>query len=263
MKIIDNIHDWTVESNRLERIWMMAKMEFKLRYYENKLGLLWALIKPISMIIVYFIAFEIILGTAVPNFPIYLFSGLMMWLFFVESTSGSIAILRTKRYLYEYTNMSKLEIYFSTMISNIIGLVFNLIVYFIAAAFTGIYPSFYALYFPIIALSLIILCMGLALILSNLFILFKDITQIWGIVVSAGIFLSPIFLSGDLFTKKIPIINYLNPISGIIINTREVVMYNTNPDWIMVAYDYAYAFIILAIGIYTLQKHSHKASEVL
>ena len=45
------------KSNRLERIWLLAKIEFKLRYYENKLGLLWALIKPLLQMAIYYVAF--------------------------------------------------------------------------------------------------------------------------------------------------------------------------------------------------------------
>ena len=45
--LIRIVKDWVGRSNKLERLWLMAKIEFKLRYYENKLGLLWALIKPV------------------------------------------------------------------------------------------------------------------------------------------------------------------------------------------------------------------------
>ena len=51
--LIRIVKDWIWRSNKLERIWLLAKIEFKLRYYENKLGLLWALIKPISDIFIY------------------------------------------------------------------------------------------------------------------------------------------------------------------------------------------------------------------
>jgi ABC-type polysaccharide/polyol phosphate export permease len=112
-------------------------------------------------------------------------------------------------------------------------------------------------------INLVILSLGFSLILSNLFIYFKDITQIWGLVITAGIFLSPIFLRSDLFITKIPILTYLNPIAGIILNTRDVIMYNSMPSWTLLAYDYVYAIIILGLGILALNKLSPKASEVL
>src|SRR5688572_6057640 len=123
--LIRIVKDWVGRSNKIERLWLMAKIEFKLRYYENKLGLLWALIKPISDIFIFYVAFEVIMEQGIPNFISFLFIGLIMWNFFVESTTGTIQILNTKKYLYEFTNMNKIEIYLSTLLSNCIGFFFN------------------------------------------------------------------------------------------------------------------------------------------
>src|SRR4051812_48952084 len=123
--LADVVNDWAKRSNKFERIWLLAKIEFKLRYYENKLGLLWALIKPIMDMCIYYVAFKIILNSDQPNFASYLFIGLILWNFFIESTGGTIQILHTKKYLYEYSNMNKLEIYVSTLLANSIGFFFN------------------------------------------------------------------------------------------------------------------------------------------
>ena len=125
--IINILTDWTRRSNKLERLWLLAKIEFKLRYYENKLGLLWALLKPVMDICIYYTVFQIIMKQNIPAFASYLFIGLIFWNFFVESTSGTIQILHTKKYLYEYSNMNKLEIYVSTLFANSIGFFFNFI----------------------------------------------------------------------------------------------------------------------------------------
>ncbi|MEJ0102872.1 MAG: hypothetical protein WDO19_10070 [Bacteroidota bacterium] len=109
----------------------MAKIEFKLRYYENKLGLLWALLKPIMDIVVYYVAFKLILKSDVPAFASFLFIGFLFWIFFIESTSGTIGILKNKKYLYEYSNMNKLEIYLSTLLSISLGFCFNFVMFLI------------------------------------------------------------------------------------------------------------------------------------
>src|SRR5207249_9944440 len=100
--IIAILTDWFRRSNKSERLWLLAKIEFKLRYYENKLGLLWALLKPLMDMSIYYVAFKVILGTDIPAFASYLFIGLILWNFFLESTSGTIQLLNTKKYLYEY-----------------------------------------------------------------------------------------------------------------------------------------------------------------
>jgi len=123
------IKDWTKRSNKMERLWLLARIEFKLRYYENKLGLFWALLKPIMDMCIYYIAFKVILKSDVPAFASYLFIGLILWNFFVESTAGTVQILHVKKYLYEYSNMNKLEIYVSTLFANSIGFFFNFVMF--------------------------------------------------------------------------------------------------------------------------------------
>lgn len=264
--LIRIVKDWISRSNKLERLWLMAKIEFKLRYYENKLGLLWALIKPVSDIVIYYVAFELIMKQGVPNFISFLFIGLIIWNFFVESTTGTVQILNTKKYLYEYTNMNKLEIYLSHILSNCIGFFFNLIMFtlffhFFEKDVSGY--SLYALYFIPIFLNLLIIALAFSLILSNIYIIANDITQIWMVVTSIGFWLSPILFKLEVFREALPGVDYLNPISGIIINARNTLLYHTEPDWGLFFFDWAYAIILLMIGLFLLNKLGSKAAEKL
>lgn len=254
---------WLTEGNRLERIWLLAQIEFKLRYYGNRLGLLWALINPLSQILMFYLVFQVLMGQKIENYAIYVFSGLFVWIFFTDCTNRSIGILRSQRQLYENTDMSKLEIYIAQHLSATIGFLFNFGIFIIGALVSGILPSWHYVYFIIIYLNLLILTFGVSLILSNLFLFFNDINQIWNIVVRFGFFLSPILFRGDLFAEKVPFLNYANPISGIINNTREVLLFKKSPDWQMMGFDFVYALVILGIGLILLKKLSPKASELV
>src|ERR1700712_1276413 len=215
----NTIKDWTIRTNKVERLWLLAKIEFKLRYYENKLGLFWALLKPLMDMCIYYVAFKIILGSDVPAFASYLFIGLVVWNFFLESTSGTIQLLNTKKYLYEYSNMNKLEIYISTLMANSIGFFFNLVMFLL---FYNIFEngkeglSLCNLWITVLFANMFVLSMGLSLILSNIFIIAKDITQIWTVFTSFLFFLSPIFYKLKTFTDALPAFEYGNPIAGII-----------------------------------------------
>lgn len=264
--ILRIVSDWFKRSNKLERLWLLAKIEFKLRYYENKLGLLWALLKPIMDVTVYYIVFQIILKQNIPAFASYLFIGLIIWNFFVESTSGTIQILNTKKYLYEYSNMNKLEIYISTLLSNSIGFFFNLVMFlifylFVEPASTGI--GWQALWIIPIFLNLFVLSLALSLILSCIYIIAKDITQVWTVFVSLLLFLSPIFYKLTVFKEALPSFDYGNPIAGIIINARRVVMYNKEPDYSLLGFDFGYAMILLVLGLFLLNRLGSRAAEKL
>ena len=259
------INDWFKGTNKLERFWLLAKIEFKLRYYENKLGLIWALAKPISDIIIYYIAFEVILKQGIPNFISYFFLAVVMWNFFVESTSGTTNILSTKKYLYEYTNMNKIEIYISVIGSNLIGLFFNLSMFYVYFLFfqVGSYISVYHLFLIPVIINLAILSLGVSLILSSLYVVAKDILQVWSIIVGLGFWISPIIFKLDTFRQAMPGLDYINPVAGIIINVREVTMYNRAPEWGLFIWGFGYALLFLLIGIYMLNKLGSKAAEKL
>jgi ABC-type polysaccharide/polyol phosphate export permease len=265
--IINNIvKDWNSRSNKYERLWLLAKIEFKLRYYENKLGLFWALLKPIMDMCIYYVAFKMILKSDVPDFASYLFVGLVVWNFFLESTSGTIQILNTKKYLYEYSNMNKLEIYISTLFSNSIGFLFNLSMFFILYHFFSAQSSPISIsncWIVILFINLFILSLGCSLILSNIYIIAKDISQVWAVFTSLLFFLSPIFYKLSTFTEALPAFEYGNPLAGIIINARRVMMDAIQPDFELLAFDFGYAIFILFVGLLLLNKLGAKAAEKL
>jgi len=264
--ILKILNDWFKRSNKIERLWLLAKIEFKLRYYENKLGLLWALLKPILDIVVYYVVFQIVIKQNIPAFASYLFIGLILWNFFVESTTGTIQILNTKKYLYEYSNMNKIEIYISTLLSNSIGFFFNFIMFLIFYTFlekesTGL--SIQNFWILAVFLNLFILSLGMSLILSTLYIIAKDISQIWIVLTSFLFFLSPIFFKLSTFKEALPSFDYGNPIAGIIINARHVMMEHLSPDFQLMGFDYAYAIFLLLVGVLFLNRLGSKAAEKL
>jgi ABC-type polysaccharide/polyol phosphate export permease len=259
------IRDWFKGTNKLERFWLLAKIEYKLRYYENKLGLVWALAKPISDLIIFWLAFEVIMNSGIPNFVSFFFIAIVFWNFFVESTSGTINILATKKYLYEYTNMNKIEIYISVIGSNLIGLGFNLTMFFIYFCFfqTGSYLSVNTLFLLPLIINLCILSLGVSLILSTLYIVAKDISQIWTIVIAMGFWISPMLFKLEVFRNSLPGLDFINPIAGLIINVRRAVLYNQLPEWDLFLWNIGYSTFFLLLGVYMLNKLGSKAAEKL
>jgi ABC-type polysaccharide/polyol phosphate export permease len=255
-----------ISPHKMERLWLLARIEFKLRYYENKLGLFWALLKPIMDMMIYYVVFQVIIRQNIPAFASYLFIGLILWNFFVESTSGTIQILNTKKYLYEYSNMNKIEIYVSTLMSNSIGFFFNFCMFLLLYNFIekqSLGPSIENFWILPIFLNLFILSLGLSLILSNVYIAAKDINQIWQVAVSFLFFLSPVFYTLSTFRENLPRFDYGNPMAGIIINARRVMMEHNAPDMSLLAWDFLYAFVILGLGLLLLRKFGAKAAEKL
>jgi ABC-type polysaccharide/polyol phosphate export permease len=112
-------------------------------------------------------------------------------------------------------------------------------------------------------INLFILSLALSLKLSCIYVIAKDINQIWQVFVSFLFFLSPIFYKLSLFKQALPNFDYGNPIAGIIINARRVMMEGIQPDFELLVFDFGYAIFLLLIGIILLNKIGSRAAEKL
>jgi ABC-type polysaccharide/polyol phosphate export permease len=217
-------------------------------------------------IAIYYVVFQLIMKQDIPSFASYLFIGLIIWNFFLESTTGTVQILNTKKYLYEYSNMNKLEIYVSTLLSNSIGFFFNFIMFMIFFNFVEkgtAHSNFQTLWILPLFVNLYILSLATSLIISNIYVIAKDITQVWQVFTQVLFFLSPILYNVDRFKTALPMFDYLNPLAGIIINARRITMQGTSPDFKLFLFDFAYAIILLIFGTFLLNKLGSKAAEKL
>jgi ABC-2 type transport system permease protein len=258
------VNEWFIDSNRVERIWHMAKMDFKVSYFDSVFGLMWALAKPLYRMALYWVVFQVLLdGRKSENYGVFLFLGMLVFHFFTDGISSNMKILSNKRYLFESTDMMPIEAYLATMASEGIGFAFNmfalLVVGFILEA---VQVNFYYFYLIPVFLSLAIMTLGASFILSTMFMFFHDIQQFWNIFAQALFFLYPVLYRGGLF-DKMPILNYINPAAGFVINVRLIMLEGLEPNLSLMLYNICCSLIVLFIGIYVLDKYSKRASELL
>jgi ABC-type polysaccharide/polyol phosphate export permease len=123
--------------------------------------------------------------------------------------------------------------------------------------------TFYTLWIIPLFINMFLLSLAMSLILSNIYIIAKDISQIWQVFTTFLFFLSPIFYKLVTFKEALPSFDYLNPLAGIIINARKVTMEGTHPDYRLLLFDLSYAIILLLIGLFLLNKLGSKAAEKL
>ena len=250
-------------NNQLERIWIIAKTDYKLKYYETFLGMVWAMVMPLMRLLIYWLVFSNIFQKKIDNYGLYIYSGLLLWIFFQQGTKKGITALRAKRYLMMNIKVKKLEIFISSLIASFLVFVSNFAVYIIFCLFFDLPWSFNILYMPIMILNVCILVFGIMLILATLNIFLRDISQMWDMVLLAWFWVNPIFFAKSIIFETFPFLMWVNPLAGIIINFRATIMEGIAPQWDIVAYDYAYALVLMAIGLIMVNKFYHKAAEKL
>lgn len=251
------------DNNRLERIWLLAKIDFKKRYYDHGLGVLWALINPLFKLAVYYFVFSYIMDARSPDFALYLFSGLITWLFFAQGSKKGINLLKNKKYLIESIQFEQLDLFFSGTLSVFFAFLFNLAAYF-AIHFLYLVPiQSYMLYLPILVLNTFALVLGASILLATINIYVRDIEHAWDMVTLAGFWLTPIIYPKEAILDKFYILAFINPMTGIVINMRETVLYGQPPLYNLFFYNIAYAIILLSAAIFLYKKYAHKAVEKL
>ncbi len=251
------------ENNRLERIWKLAQVDFKKRYYNDKLGLFWALLNPLFKIAIYYMVFTYVMDRGRENFAIFLFAGLLVFMAFTEAASKGLTIMKSKKYLLENIQFNKIDLFTSSTISIFLGFSFNLVAYtcFVLAAGIEVGSNFF--YLPILLVNIFILCIGTSLILATIQIYLKDIKHLWAIIVIATFWSSGIFFPAEAILEKLPQAVYVNPLIGIIDNMREITMNNSSPNFSFILINYITSIVIMIIGLVAFKKFSHKAIELM
>jgi len=262
-QLIKPLIPYIPENNRLELIWKLASIEFRKRYYDNALGIVWALLNPLFRLAVYYVAFTYIMGVEIENYVLYLFSGLLFWMFYSECTKKSLSVLRSKRYLIENIQFNKLDLYLASAIGVFFGFVFNIGAYFLISFLSGIAAYTTLIYLPLLLFNFFLMTLGTGILLSTIHIYLRDIEHLWDMMLLAGFWSAPIFFRAEDLMEKAPILIYLHPASGIIINFREVALYGNQPDFFLFFYNFVYALILLGISVFLFKRYSHKAAEKL
>ena len=248
---------------RLERIWVIAKTDYALRYYGTKLGLLWALINPIFQILVYYVCFTyLVFRNKEPDFILYLFLGIISWNFFGSGTKSGLGILFKKKYLLESTQINKFDFFISDIITQSLQFFISLLIYFVFSLIMGVNYSYLVLYFVPIFFSMIFFTMGVSMVLSVLKVYFHDINQIWDLIILVGFWSIPIIWDYKILYDTYPTLLYVNPFTGIVINMRKIFLYNELPDISLLIFDLGVSVLFLMFGTLLIRKFTKKIIEL-
>ncbi|MEM6318679.1 MAG: ABC transporter permease [Bacteroidota bacterium] len=255
--------DWLPENNRLERMWKMAQVEFKKRYYNDRLGLFWALLNPLFQMGIYFLVFKYIFKSEQENFALFLFCGLIIWMAFTEGTNQGMQLLHRKRFLIENIQFNHLDLFYSHTLSVFIGLSFNVTIFLLLCLLTGIALQPTVLLLPVFLFNLFLIQTGVCMLLATIKIYLRDIVHVWAIALLVGFWGSGIFYDGVAFLDVAPPLYYMNPFVGIIRNIRLTVMEGISPDWLLVGVNLLTGCIILGIATLLFKRFSHKFLETI
>lgn len=236
----------------------LVKRDFNKKYKRTILGIFWSVLSPLIMLSILAIIFGNFFGKDIPNFVIYLFTGQVIFNYFVESTNEGMRALVDNASIFTKVNVPKYLFLFSKNVSAFINFVIILCIYFVAVSVSDLVITwkYLALVYPVACL--ILLNLGIGFILSANFIFFRDMEYIYALITQVLMYGSAIFYDTKMLPEYLRALFYLNPVFVCIDYWRTIVIYNTIPNVSVHLLMAGYSLGFFLIGCWIYRKYNYK-----
>jgi ABC-2 type transport system permease protein len=225
----------------------LVKRNFTKKYKRTLLGIVWSVLNPLLQLLVMKLVFSYFFGRNIPNYTTFLFSGLIIFDFYSQSTSQSMSSLVGNVGILKSVNISKYVFLIAQNIEVWINFILTFIVFLMFCAIDNVEFTWKFLLLTIPIMFLTIFNLGVGMILSILYIQFKDIQYLYGIFLRLLMYMSAIFYNLDIYPESAQKLFLLNPIYVFIQYFRLIVLHQTIPSvnihLLMIFYTVFFGFI--------------------
>lgn len=234
----------------------LVKRDFKKKYKRTVLGMAWSVLSPLLTLLVMRMVFTQFFGRNMAHYTIYLFCGNLVFSYFNEATSQGMTSLMGNAAIFSKVNVPKYLFLFSKNVQTLINFGLTLVVFFLFCILDNIVFT-WKLIFLIYPVALLVLFnIGVGLILSALFVFFRDIQYLWSVFTQLLMYMSAIFYTIDQYSHTVQCIFLLNPVYLFIRYFRKIVIEATIPTvWfhLLMLMDVALA---LGVGCWMYKKYN-------
>lgn len=230
----------------LTLLYQLTKASLKLQNENSLLGVLWYILGPLFLFTTLLFVFAYRLGEGVEHYPLYLLIGIVTWNFFATGASRSMVVLSSNASLIKSLPIKLELLVLSAVLYTFITHLLELVLFGVLLYWYAVMPTYILLYFVVLFLGFMF-TLGVGLLLSSVYVLMRDIQQVWSVLTRAWWFATPIFYvpfegGKGMFLSK------FNPLYYMVHLPRELLIYSRIPpigDFIALA---GFAFGICIIG---------------
>lgn len=249
---------------KIDLLWILTRKEIILQYKRTSLGILWSLLNPLLLALVFYIAFNIILGVHIASFPLFILSALFPWTWFATSVSASTVSLISNKSLVKKFLFPKHYLLIASVLSQGIHFVFSLPIIIILVYIYGKHVDFiWFIGIPILLVIQFIITIGFALAVSVINVYFMDFQFIVAFLLQVLFWMTPIVYKFDNIPEIYrTLFLYVNPLATLMSSWRELFMSNTI-HWNWVGITLLWAITILFSGLFIFLRLSKRIDEVI
>jgi ABC-2 type transport system permease protein len=218
----------------VDLLWLMSVTEFRRTYFGTVFGYLWSLVRPLMLFGVLLFVFTQVfkVGASLHNYPVLLLLGIVQYTFFQEATTNAVTSVVAQEGVVRKTQFPRLVIPLSTVLTALFNFGLNLVVVLAFVLAWGVDPAWTWLLFPFALAALFVLTTAVSMILSVLYVRFRDVAIIWTVVAQMLFYATPILyplgLEG-LLSDSIERVLMLNPLAVIFEQVRVWVLESGAP----------------------------------
>lgn len=240
----------------------LVSKELRARYKGSFFGFLWTFFNPLFLLIVYSLVFSFVMRVETKNYAMFLFVGLLPWLFFASSLQMGASSIIANANLVKKIYFPRELIPLSIVLTNMINFVLSLVILIPALLVLNIDIKLSIIAYLIILLIQFPLVLGFTLISSSLNVYFRDLEHIIGVALTGWFFLCPIIYPETMVPQSsYNLYFYGNPMTPLVIAYRDIFYNGVFPDWNSLLYTLIYALAILIIGVITFRKLQKNFAE--
>ncbi len=236
----------------------LTARDFKQKYKRTILGMGWSLVYPLLTLLIQRLIFSHLFAAAIPHYTIYLFAGNVIWAFFREATMGGMHALVDNAHIFSKVNVPKYIFVLTKNVSALINFGITLAIFFLFVFLDGIPFSWNFLAILIPVLCLVVFNLGVGMILSALYMFFRDTTYLYDVFLTLLMYMSAIFYTVETFPEWIQKLFLVNPVYCYIKYLRVVVIDGNLPSLSFTLLCVLYALIALFCGSLIYKKKNHE-----
>ena len=236
----------------------LVKRDFAKKYKRTVLGMAWSILSPLMNLLIMWLVFNNFFGNNMDHYVVYLFAGQLVFSYFSDATNLGMNSLVNNAGIFTKVNVPKYLFLFSQNVSSLINFGLTLLVFFTFVAIDGV-PftwKFIWLLYPIACL--IVFNLGIGLILSALFVFFRDMQYLWGILTQLIMWMSAIFYTIDSYSYTVQCLFLLNPLYLYIRYFRKIVLEGEIPTLQFHLLAAAFSILSFVVGAYMYKKYNHE-----
>jgi len=253
-----------------ELLFLIAVTDFKKTYFGTVLGYFWSLLRPLCLFAVLLFVFTQIfrIGSEVEHYPVLLLFNIVVFGAFQEATIASVASVVNQEGIVRKTQFPRLVIPLSVVVTAFMNLSVNLVAVLAFMLAFGVEPMWTWLLFPLLLVALVTLTTGVAMILSSLYVRYRDVAIIWSVAVMALFYGSPVLYPIEIVPEQYVNIIQANPLSLIFEQARHWVIDPNAPGalangWDRLIIPTVIFVAVCALGVWLFNREAPRIAEDL